>query len=122
MEQKRTMPLKRSVPPSVHGVESPDYCSLAPEAGSNPNGSEAADTLSLPAPRTAFQDVILAKGLGKLDVTGLAHEITDQVAAKIAGQVRLDTFVDAVMSREGDALSNRIVEHILDQAVEGAFN
>ena len=94
-------------------------CSITLEAGSNP--TEAADTLSLPAPRTALQDVILAKVLGKLDIAGLAHEITDQVAAKVAGQVRLDTFVDAVMSREGDALSDRIVEHVLDQAVEGAF-
>ena len=95
-------------------------CSTALEAGSSP--TEAVDILSLPAPRTAFQDVILAKVLGKLDITGLAHEITDQVAAKVASQVRLDTLVDTVMFREGDALSNRIVDHVLDNAVECAFS
>ena len=114
------MPPKRSAPQSVHGVESPDYRSIVPEAGSTP--TEAADALSLPAPRTAFQDVILAKVLGKLDITGLAHEITDQVAAKVASQVRLDTLVDTVMFREGDALSNRIVDRVLDNAVECAFS
>ena len=131
------MPPKRSVAQSVHGseaaalcagVESPDYCPLVPEAGSNP--TDAADTLSLPAPHIAFQDVILAKVIGKLDIPGLAHEITDRVAAKVAGQVRLDTLVDTVMRREEHALSSRIAEHVLDHvaerratgaAMEGAF-
>ena len=119
------MPPKRSAPQFVHGsevaalcagVESPDYCPLVPEAGSNP--TDAADTLSLPAPHTAFQDVILAKVIGKLDTTGLAREIADQVAAKVAGQVRTDTLVDTIMRREEQALSQLIVEHVLDHAAE----
>ena len=129
---------KRSAPQSVHGsfaaalcagVESPDDCPLAPEAGSSP--TEAANALSLPAPRTAFQDVILAKIIDRLDTTGLAHEIADQVAAKVAGQVHTDALVDAIMRREEHALSRRIVDHVPDHvaercttgaAVEGAFN
>ena len=118
MEQKRVMPPKRSAAQSAQdieaaelcdGVESPDHRSLAAEAG-----SEAAVTLSLPAPRTVFQDVILAKVIHKLDVPGLAHEITDQVAAKVAGQVRMDTLVEAIMRREEQALSQLIVEHVFD--------
>ena len=66
------------------------------------------------APPT-FQDVILDKVIAKLDLPGLAHSVADEVATKLAGQVRVEMLIEHIVQQEGQALTNSIVERVLER-------
>ena len=66
------------------------------------------------APPT-FQDVILDKVIAKLDLPGLAHSVADEVATKLAGQVRVEMLIEHIMQQEGQALTNSLVERVLER-------
>ena len=66
------------------------------------------------APPT-FQDVILDKVIAKLDLPGLAHSVADEVATKLAGQVRVEMLIEHIMQQEGQALTNSLVERLLER-------
>ena len=66
------------------------------------------------APPT-FQDVILDKVIAKLDLPGLAHSVADEVATKLAGQVHVEMLIEHIVQQEGQALTNSIVERVLER-------
>ena len=66
------------------------------------------------APPT-FQDVILDKVIAKLDLPGLAHSVADEVATKLAGQVRVEMLIEHIVQQEWQALTNSIVERVLER-------
>ena len=75
----------------------------------------APSTLAVVHAPPTFQDVILDKVIAKLDLPGLAHSVADEVATKLAGQVRVEMFIEHIVQQEGQALTNSIVERVLER-------
>ena len=75
----------------------------------------APSTLAVVHAPPTFQDVILDKVIAKLDLPGLAHSVADEVATKLAGQVRVEMLIEHIMQQEGQALTNSIVERVLER-------
>ena len=75
----------------------------------------APSTLAVVHAPPTFQDVILDKVIAKLDLPGLAHSVADEVATKLAGQVRVEMLIDHIVQQEGQALTNSIVERVLER-------
>ena len=75
----------------------------------------APSTLAVAQAPPTFQDVILDKVMAKLDLPGLAHNVADEVATKLAGQVRVEMLIEHIVQQEGQALTNSIVERVLER-------
>ena len=75
----------------------------------------APSTLAVVQAPPTFQDVILDKVTAKLDLPGLAHNFADEVATKLAGQVRVEMLIEHIMQQEGQALTNSLVERVLER-------
>ena len=77
--------------------------------------TDAPSTLAVVHAPPTFQDVILDKVIAKLDLPGLAHSVADEVATKLAGQVRVEMLIEHIVQQEGQALTNSIVERVLER-------
>ena len=71
-------------------------------------------TLTVALSLSKFHDVILDKVTAKLDIPGLAHKVSDVVATKLAGQVRVEMLIERIMQQEEQALANSLVERVLE--------
>ena len=61
-----------------------------------------------------LQEVLLDKVLEQLDLAGLTQKIIDEVAVKLAGQVRVETIIETILRQAEHGLSERLAECVLE--------
>ena len=85
------------------------------ETASEPHEARSNTRDAAPPPMPGMlQEVLLDKVLEQLDLAGLTQKIIDEVAVKLAGQVRVETIIETVLRQAEHGLSERLAERVLE--------